>query len=374
MSSEDQPTSYDPFTSPGSVVLDRTDRASHPPRLDIASREVFVRRYTLVAVLLLLYSSAATSAQRFEQSDTRGLRWYKGNTHTHTLESDGDSPPEHVARWYKEHGYRFLVLSDHNEFVDPAQLAHLVDSTFILIAGEEVTASFEEKAVHVNGLNISELIEPRSDSTLVGTIQKNVDAIREVTGVPHINHPNFRWSFGARELLQIRNDRLIEIWNGHPLVHNEGAIDAPGLEEVWDVLLSSGKRIYGIAVDDAHHFQGEFAAHRANPGRGWIAVRAPTLNATDIMRNLEEGLFYASTGVELDDVIVADSTIEVRIREQGDFRYTTTFIGQDGVELLRTGDNPAVYRLDRPTSYVRARIDDSGGARAWVQPVFVTER
>ncbi|NIP78284.1 MAG: hypothetical protein GWM90_03425, partial [Gemmatimonadetes bacterium] len=75
--------------------------------------------------------------------------WFKGNTHTHTTESDGDSPPEYVARWYKDHGYDFLVLSDHNVFTDPAELAHLVDSTFLLIAGEEVTSGFDGASVHV---------------------------------------------------------------------------------------------------------------------------------------------------------------------------------------------------------------------------------
>ena len=41
-------------------------------------------------------------------------KWFKGNLHTHTTESDGDADPEWVANWYKEHGYDFLVLSDHN--------------------------------------------------------------------------------------------------------------------------------------------------------------------------------------------------------------------------------------------------------------------
>ena len=54
---------------------------------------------------------AQTPAYRFEVPDLEGLRWFKGNTHTHTTESDGDSSPEYVARWYKEHGYDFLVLS-----------------------------------------------------------------------------------------------------------------------------------------------------------------------------------------------------------------------------------------------------------------------
>ena len=34
--------------------------------------------------------------------------------HTHTLWSDGDDYPEMVVDWYKDHGYHFLSLSDHN--------------------------------------------------------------------------------------------------------------------------------------------------------------------------------------------------------------------------------------------------------------------
>ena len=41
-------------------------------------------------------------------------RWWKGNLHTHTLWSDGDGFPEMVIDWYKQAGYHFLALSDHN--------------------------------------------------------------------------------------------------------------------------------------------------------------------------------------------------------------------------------------------------------------------
>ena len=78
-------------------------------------------------------------------------------------------------------------------------------------------------------------------------------------------------------LIVVPNDRLLEIHNGHPTVHNEGGGDSPGMEAVWDILLTGGKRIYGIAVDDAHHFKEEFSPDRANPGRGWVAVRAASL-------------------------------------------------------------------------------------------------
>ncbi len=322
------------------------------------------------AALAVLFFSACTRPIEFEVPDSSGMVWFKGNTHTHTTMSDGDSPPEVVARWYKDHGYHFLVLSDHNVFTDPATLASLVDSSFLLIPGEEVSSKFGTKPVHVNGLNIPHVIAPQFDSTLVGTIQRNVDAVRAVAGVPHINHPNFRWAFNHRELLQISNDKLLEIFNGHPLVHNQGGGGWPGMEEVWDHLLSAGKRSYGIAVDDAHHFQGEFAPERSNPGRGWVVVKARTLSPREIVQNLEAGLFYASTGVELEEVEITATRLTIRIREKGDFKYRTQFIGTQGRMLSQSYLNPAVFELASAERYVRARVTDSAGATAWVQPVF----
>jgi len=331
-----------------------------------------------LSVSLLPFLSLPASAQevsyRFEARVCDGCVWLKGNTHAHTTESDGDSSPEVVARWYKDHGYDFLILSDHNVLTDPGRLDYLVDSTFLLIPGEEVTSSFGRKPVHVNGLNLSELVEPRQEETLVRTIQANVDAVREKEGVPHINHPNFGWAFGAEELAQVENDRLLEIFNGHPEVHNLGGGGYPGMEEIWDILLTRGKRIYGIAVDDAHHFQGEFSRNRANPGRGWVAVQVAALEAPAIMEALEEGRFYASNGVVLDDVIVSEDRITVRIQPRGSFRFTTTFIGSGG-RVLKTVHGPeAVFDLSAPEAYVRARVEDSGGAVAWVQPVWVDGR
>jgi hypothetical protein len=291
--------------------------------------------------------------------------------------SDGDSEPEVVSDWYKRNGYQFLILSDHNVFTDPVRLQHIADSSFLLIPGEEITSSFEKKPVHVNGLNIPYLLEPQRDTTLLGTIQKNVDEVRRVDGAPHINHPNFGWAIDQHTLLQVRNNKLLEIFNGHPLVHNLGGggkSGMPGMEEVWDYLLSSGMRIYGIAVDDAHHFKGEFRSDRANPGRGWISVRASSLKPGEIIENLEKGWFYASTGVELKDVIVEPERIQVLILKRSNFAYRTEFIGAGGKILGTSEDTTAVYELRCGETYVRAKVRDSGGAFAWVQPVFVQKR
>lgn len=316
-------------------------------------------------------STVPETGYRFEPTDFSAGKWYKGNTHTHTLESDGDSPPEYVARWYKSHGYNFLVLSDHEKLIDLSKLSGLEDSTFRFVPGEEITGRFETKPVHLVGINISRVLKPLRDTTAAATAQRNVDSVRAAGGVPQINHPNFGWGLTEDALLKVKGANLVEIHNGHPLVNNEGGGDSPGMDAVWDYLLSHGKRIYGVASDDAHHFQAEFSPKLANPGKGWVSVRATELAPAAIAAALDAGHFYASTGVELDSIVVRDQDMKINIAKYNSFKYTTEFIADDGEIMKRTGDNPATFHLTRKVTYVRARISDSNGAKAWTQPVFV---
>ena len=341
------------------------------------SRTIVPMRYVTVALVMSVFTlcpsfSAAQHARFVLTPSPTSATWYKGNTHTHTLNSDGDTSPEDVARWYKAHGYAFLVLSDHNVFTDPKTLASLTDATFLLMPGEEVTTAFQKAAVHVNALAVTRVIAPPKDSTLLGTVQKTVDAIRAENAVPHINHPNFLWSVDSATLFRVRNDKLFEIFNGHPLTNNVGGGDWPGMEEVWDGLLTGGKRMYGIAVDDAHHFQGEFAPDKANPGRGWLVVRSPALETRALVTAMEAGQFYASSGVMLDDIVATATSLQLRITPKGSFKYTTQFIGANGRVLATDKSLTPRFTLRGRETYVRAKVIDSGGAAAWVQPLFTT--
>jgi hypothetical protein len=307
------------------------------------------------------------------ESRSGELRWYKGNTHTHTLNSDGDSTPDEVVRWYREHGYHFLVLTDHNFLtrVEGLNALHGADEQFLVIRGEELSDSFEGKPLHVNGLDVERLVLPQGGETLLDTLQRDVDAIRAASGVPHVNHPNFRWALTAEELQRLRNDRLFEVFNGHPSVNNQGGGGAPGLEQMWDAVLSSGKLLYGIAVDDAHVFKEPGNPDVAGPGRGWVMVRAERLDVAEILGALERGDFYASTGVELEAYEVSESEMRVVVRQRGDSRYRVEFIGRGGALLEEKLASPAVYRFRGDEGYVRARVVESNGRLAWTQPVML---
>ncbi|MDP7471769.1 MAG: hypothetical protein QGI02_05380, partial [Vicinamibacterales bacterium] len=112
---------------------------------------------TLSVMVLLATASGSADAQ------PSARRWYKGNTHTHTVNSDGDSAPDEVVRWYRERDYHFLVLSDHNFLtsVDGVNAVYGADEQFLVIRGKEVTDAFEDKPIHINGLNVQRLVEPQ---------------------------------------------------------------------------------------------------------------------------------------------------------------------------------------------------------------------
>ena len=316
---------------------------------------------------------AARSLATTSQPAPAGQRWYKGNTHTHTVNSDGDSTPDEVVRWYRENRYHFLVLTDHNYLTSVAGLnaVHGANEKFLVIPGEEVTSTAAGKAVHVNGLNLDTLVAPATGTSVLALAQQNVDGIRRAKGVPHINHPNFTWAMTADELRQVERTRLFEVYNGHPQVNNVGGGGAPGLEEMWDRVLSTGRLLYGVAVDDAHHFKRPGDPTASGPGRGWVFVRAERLEPQLIVEALERGDFYASTGVELAEYDATRTGISLKIRPTTFSKYRVQFIGPQGRVLLEQAAVAASYTFKGDEGYVRAKILESNGQFAWTQPVPV---
>ncbi len=333
----------------------------------VHSLKLVVTRLLLLCVFALLFFLLPVKESE-AQSD---WNWYKGNLHTHTVNSDGDSAPDVVARWYKEHRYNFLVLTDHDFLTAPEGLNAVFGAPgkFLLMPGEEVSARYDKLPIHVNAFRIQATLLPVGGTSVLDTVQKNVDLIRKAGGVPSLNHPNFQWAVRPEDLKQVAGLKLFEVYNGHPTVNNAGGGGFESLDEMWDVVLTAGRETYGIAVDDAHHFK-SLGPEFSNPGRGWVMVRARDLSTDSVLNALEGGEFYASTGVALAEMERLPDGIRLRIAEQPFIRFTTEFIGADGKVLARSYEMSSEYRLRPGDRYVRARVKDSNGNQAWAQPVF----
>lgn len=262
------------------------------------------------------------------------LRWWKGNTHTHSLWSDGDAPPEVVVRYYRDHGYNFLVLSEHNVIADHEGFAETGErlqtldelrrqfetEEFRLITGEEVTDRLGSTEVTFTAIHPSGLIAPQGGGNLVELGNRNLSAIAAQGALGVLNHPNYLYGWRPEEVAEVEAD-FFEVYNGHPETHNRGDSQHPSTEQIWDRALTERRQagrplLYGIATDDAHQFI-NIGSRTALPGRGWIVVRSPLLSAESLLQALRSGDFYASTGVVISDFGTDAHTYSVRIESQG---------------------------------------------------------
>ncbi|MCB0559278.1 MAG: CehA/McbA family metallohydrolase [Lewinellaceae bacterium] len=334
-------------------------------------------------------------------------KWYKGNTHSHTvLCGHADSTPEAVARWYHDRGYNFLILSEHNIFIDPDSVRLPADkrADFILIPGEEVTG---REAIHTTGMNTRRFVPAQLPEGFMNEpdatareakrriLQMHVDSVLQAGGAPILNHPNYVSGIHADNILRVRRLHLFELFNGHPDVHNWGNELHASTEQKWDSLLTAGMLIYGVSSDDAHTFQ-EWSPQNSNPGRGWVMVRSDTLEPGAITYAMEQGDFYATNGIILSDVSFENKQYRVQIdtahtREElespfvtgkkdsvGTEGYLIEFIGPGGQVLEKAGGTQAAYGLGNGEAYVRCKLsytrrNPDGGYEqffAWAQPWF----
>jgi hypothetical protein len=293
----------------------------------------------------------------------------KGNIHTHTRWSDGDSLPADVYGWYRDHGYNFLAVTDHNTRTDPLQFKALEKKkAFVLIPGEEVTMTGAGKQVHVNALCTTSTIGGHHFDRQRDALAWAVEKILAQGGVALVNHPNFDWALTAPDLAGAHGAALLEIASGHPWVHTDGDETHLSHEAIWDTVLTGGETFAGVAVDDSHHFRPSTQKHQAKPGRAWIEVFAAEPSRKLICEALGAGRLYASTGVKLQRIAVLDDTYAVTVAGG---EAQVEFIGAGGAVLQKgkTGEGGAAsYTLRGGEVYVRARITAPDGKRAWTQP------
>ena len=335
-----------------------------------------------ILVTLLLAGCAAAPEPELRPT------WYKGNLHTHSLWTDGADFPEMIAQWYKDHGYNFLAITEHDmlqageKWVDItakdegwpprnestrlalpgyrqrfgdqwvqerredqkhlirlrplSEYRHLfeVPNRFMFIMSEEIT---DKQGAHLNAFNLDAAILPRGGATTAARIRNNLAAVDSQRSaqtrpiVTVVNHPNYVWALKAEDIAAIPDARLFEVYNGHRMTNNEGDATHPSTERAWDIMLTlrhlgGGAPVYGVATDDAHEYR-EYSDTISRPGRGWVMVRSHRLSQDDIVRELAAGNFYASTGVTLHDVDNTEDRMRIVIAAEPGVTYRTTFIG-----------------------------------------------
>ncbi len=322
---------------------------------------------------------------RDDTSDPGPVRWLKGQTHAHSNRSgDSETPPDAVARWYAARGYDFLVFTDHDAVTSVGRVGSLltipgVELTQNLRRCSPVEPSASYCPLHVNALFVTRRGRASvPDDGGVERLDRYTAALETATALgalSQINHPNYQYGAANGRLLadlSRRGAHFVELANEASDSNNDGDITHPSTEELWDDALSQGTRLFAVATDDAHHYDDAYAVrargHVALPGDlGFVVVRARN-DARSIREAMERGQFYASTGVWLESLERSGTTLTLSVKGQARFEL----IGRGGRVLERQEGSRATFSPASIEGYVRVRVTDAMGRKAWTQPLWAS--
>ena len=293
----------------------------------------------------------------------------KGGLHCHTTRSDGSCTPEEVMILHKENGYDFLAITDHRRY---NHVNFAPETGLTIIPGMEFDNSNSIPCRHGfrtyhtvcigpsqedgNGFAHEERV-PSVNAPDQQTYQVFLDEIHAKKNLTIYCHPEWS-STPARYFDKLKGNFAMEIWNSGCVIDNDMDKDAA----YWDELLGQGIRIFGVATDDGHPIY-----HHC---KGWVMVNAEN-NVNAILKALEDGAFYSSTGPEIYDFYVKDGKAVVEcspaamIRLHSDCHPTRLCQDPEGKPVTRAEFDVSDY------DYIRITVIDEQGRHAWTNPIFL---
>lgn len=285
--------------------------------------------------------------------DLFGKTRYKVNLHMHTDLSDGRRTPEEALRFYKEHGYDAVALTDHWVM----GLNGLVDGV-TLIAGAEYDcggADCRNGVFHIVAIGCERT--PNVNKHMGA--QELIDAIHDANGLAVLAHP--AWSLNTpAQILPLEGVDATEIYNSVSAVHNSRRPDSSILV---DMLGAQGRYYPLVAADDAHYYDG------SDECKSFIMVQAEENTPDALKEAIKAGNFYASQGPEVHlfkdgKDFVARTSPASTIIFLSNFVFSRRAFDGDGITEAR-------YTPREGEKFIRVMVEDAEGKMAWSQIIPV---
>lgn len=243
--------------------------------------------------------------------------FYKANLHCHTTFSDGKMTPQEVKEHYQKNGYNIVAFTDHSKYVYHKEL---LSEDFLPVAGFEAAWTcldpdhkpLKFKLCHMNFWARdpeNAVMIPESFAYDVGVINRYIKDMKKLGWLCALNHPGWSLQTGE-EVNSIVGLDGFEVYNhGCQTIYNNG-----DNQVYWARYLNNGGRAFAIATDDNHAGYDESGRIAADDTLGgYIKISMPSLTYDNFIDALENGRFYASTGVDIYELYIDEQTDELVI-------------------------------------------------------------
>ncbi len=276
----------------------------------------------------------------------------KAGFHCHTVNSDGGLSPRETVKRYLAGNFQCLGITDHGQ-VTPVESLQTRD--FIAIGATENGGDPDIIAVGIQEPAPKDLPLPERAAMLANQGGFTIAAHPCYCGVLP---PAYA---GCPDLM------AMEIYNAYC----DGAYANGYALELWDMVLGMGKRIWGVAGDDAH--LNPKKRYYSDAGLGWVEIWAGAFNQESVLHALKQGRFFSTQGPVFNEIAVKDHTIHIQCSPVNQIRWRTW--GSVGHVENAPADSELVTAAlpgwFRPSRYVRIELVDRDGKRAWSNPVFL---
>ena len=233
-------------------------------------------------------------------------RWYAGDFHVHSIESNDASPTfDEIADYAKGRGLDFVHISDHNihtqlDYLTDAQAKH---PTLLFVPGAEYTTYWG----HASAVGATQWVDDRTELPGHGIVQA-VEQYREQGAFFSINHPELRLGdqcIGCawEQDLPVEYVDGVEIGTGKLAVFNEDAV------LFWDELSKSGRHIVALAGSDDHSAGTNTSPTSSPIGSPTTMVFATELSVAGIMAGLRAGRTVVKLSGPMDPMIEVVSSV-----------------------------------------------------------------
>jgi hypothetical protein len=220
------------------------------------------------------------SAISFQSTAFAG-QWYKGDLHSHSHHSDGDSSVADVIASVEGKGLDFFALTDHDSHMD-GNPTHWSDPDYV---SEDTVLLYGIEWTTGNGHANVWASWPYDYSDLWSTNQNDdpasaVSAAHNVGALFSINHPlRIDWEYPV-----IEGTDCIEIWNGPMVINN----NYKATHDFWDDILMERRKVTGVGGSDTHYLNGPIAPFTGH-GKPTTWVYANSKDAEAILSGIAEG-------------------------------------------------------------------------------------
>ncbi|NLY01689.1 MAG: twin-arginine translocation signal domain-containing protein [Rhodopirellula sp.] len=201
---------------------------------------------------------------------------------------------------------------------------------FLLIPGYEQTGGCpNDQQVHVNFINVREVFPYITAETpkeiLERTFAKGLEVYDGQQYLFTANHPLWRYyDYSPADLIALPQIRLFELNNNDIAKGFDAHPQGWKPEQFWDVVnayrAAHGQSLLlGMGSDDRHSY--------SEPPKAWSVVRAASLRTKELLDAISAGDFYASNGLDFEEIQFEGRTLSVKINVREEGRYRIQFVG-----------------------------------------------